>query len=176
MLQGLGFCSHTHQCFPLMVFLVLLCPGSSWCAVSDIIIHLWMVDQLAFLTVWNVLILCLVLKVGNLSPLPASFIIILPSLFPCLLLQFRSAPPSTSFPTPFASCSLVDPSISPSPSPLSSLKKKKDKGEQTGTSFTNTFGKKKKPYNHMFMFISFFHLPKHRPEQSHASVLPTGHL
>ena len=151
MLQGLGLCFHTHHSFPLMVFLVLLCPRSSWCAVSDIIIRLWMVDQLAILIVWDGLI------VGNISPLLASFIIVLPSLFPCLLLQFQSAPSSASFPTPFH---VALSWILPSPPPyLSALQKKKNnnnnKGEQTGTSFMNTFGKKKKSL--IIIFLCSFH-------------------
>ena len=164
MLQGLGLRFHTHHSFPLMVFLVLLCPGSSWCAVSDIIIRLWMVDQLAMLIVCDALI------VGNIAPLPASFIIVPPSLFPCLLLQFHSAPSSASVPTPFhVALSWILPS--PPPPPLSSPKKKKKKptireNKQEHPSWIHLAKKKKKPYNHIFTFISFFHLPRHRPEQS----------
>lgn len=84
--------------------------------------------QLALFIVWNVLILLLIFKVGNISPSPTMFIITLPSrlMFSCLLLEFLSSPFSASFLTVFPSflTLLTEPPISPFPS-LSGLQKER---------------------------------------------------
>ena len=148
-------CCHTRQSLALTPWCLrhCLCTGSSWCAVSDKIIHLWVVEQLASFIVWNVLILLSISKVGNISPSWTLFIIVLPS--PSFLgssLSFCTLHPHPLFSLPSHFFWLSSRILSSLSSPASQLSKKKDK------SFTKMLGKK--PCNHMFNFISFCHLPK----------------
>lgn len=140
-----------------------LCTGSSCCPVSDMIIHLWAVQPLASFIVWNVLVLLPIFKVGNVSPSPASFLIVLPSLF---LASWSSWAPHphpllTAFPF-FLTLLMVFASL---PSSAPQLSEEREGREQ------------KSPLRHWaeslvitFPFISFCCLPKHRSVQSHACL------
>lgn len=119
-----GFGSHS------TVVMVLLCTGSSCCAVSDMIVRLWAIQTMASFIVWNVSILLPIFKVGNVSPSPALFLIILPS-FSCLL-EFLSAPSSpSSHCFSFFSDSPYDLCISPFLCPLAHWRERRTRTEKS---------------------------------------------
>lgn len=129
-LRLLGPCSHTGQASDRAP----QCPWCSCaqesccCAVSDMIVHLWAVQPLASFIVWNVLILLPIFKLGNVSPLPALFLIVLPSLFLASLSSWACHPHPllTAFPF-FLTLLAVFASL---PSSASQLSKEKEENRK----------------------------------------------